>query len=130
MIRQSDILQNILDVEIRASKIHGLGLFSSIERPLGAILCHLDGQVIDASMSEFVIWEHEWNGIGGEYVLARGIQTLYSFINHSKNPNLCIHPKTFILYAAMYVEKDSELTLNYLENGVPSVYNLKSADWL
>lgn len=114
-------ITNLRTVYEAPSQIHGQGLFAARDFDQNAVLGHLDGQVVDYASHPDVA-TLEWNGIGGNLVLCRPFATLYALINHSSTPNLSIVPDGWAIQARRAISKDEELTLNYLEHGVPEAY--------
>lgn len=117
-----EILQTITDVEVAASQIHGQGLFTTRDRTRGEVLAVLDGQVVPHNDDLRFLLDHEWNAISASEILLRPIWTLYGFINHS-SPGLLGFS---LISRALFLKKDissgTELTLDYLEHGMPAVY--------
>lgn len=121
MLRTSPLIHIIKDVFISPSSYHGRGLFTVGDRRKGEILTVLDGQVVDYLERPEVL-SGEWNGLGGSKILYRHFSTSYSYINHSKNPNLTINPYDWSLCTLMDITAGEELTLDYWENGLPQNY--------
>ncbi|MCT4556884.1 MAG: hypothetical protein N4A61_02380 [Pelagimonas sp.] len=116
------LLETIQDVELADSSIHGTGVFTTRPRQRGEILTILDGQVLrDVDDLDFLL-AHEWNAISDTEILLRPIWTTYGFINHAR--------PAFVTYnlfrQTLEMKKDApagtELTLDYLEHGIPAVY--------
>ncbi len=118
----TEVLQTIQDVELRPSPINGTGLFTTRDRSKGEILAVLDGQVVPHGNDLDFLLAHEWNAISDEEILLRPVWTLYGYINHAR-PGLL----TFsLIHRTLSLRQDvisgTELTLNYLEHGMPEVY--------
>lgn len=118
----TETLQTILDVRVADSPIHGTGLFTTRDRRKGEILTVLDGQVVPHRGDLDWLISFEWNAINDDEVLVRPVWTLYGFINHA-DPGLlsfCLINRTLTL--TQDIASGSELTLNYLEHGMPQIY--------
>lgn len=85
-----NIINNIPSTAIGKSHVHGFGLFSESELPVGRLLATLDGQVIPWWLHEKQHLTEEWNALPGERVLVRPYRTKYYYINHSREPNVMI----------------------------------------
>lgn len=119
------VIDNILWSEIAPSPIHGFGLFAEHSIPQGAILGFLDGQLmpwddydklVDARNLSSVLREAffmEWNALSEELLLVRPFRTKYSFINHSRNPNLQIEKLPLRVTALRDIAQGEELLLDY-----------------
>jgi hypothetical protein len=114
-------IQNLDGVTEGKSAIHGTGLFANADIAAGGVLGHLDGQVVDYDRNPQVR-SLEWNGIGGSLVLCRPFATQYALINHSFAPNLSIVRSNWAIVALHDIPAGEELTLDYLEHGVPQDY--------
>jgi hypothetical protein len=121
-----NVIKNISNVTIRESKIHGLGLYTEYDIPPNTILCVLDGQVIEwdfyeklynqlsnsiSNLEENVFME--WNALSENELLVRPLRTCYSFINHSRNPNLEVINNPLRIISKSMIKKGEELTLDY-----------------
>lgn len=118
------VYDNIKDTYIAKSSIHGYGLFADKAFAEHSFLCALDGQKIEWSfylklreslnVSESFI---EWNALSEDILLLRLLRTKYSFINHSRAPNLILQvdksSSTVSVYTLKNIKKDDELFLDY-----------------
>lgn len=107
---------------VRASTIHGRGLFATARLRQGALLGVLDGQVVDPTASPAVIDALEWNALGASSLLVRPIRTSYGLMNHSVDPNVAIDPDGRHVRALVTIEPGEELTIDYLAQPVPEQY--------
>jgi hypothetical protein len=98
------------------------GLFTTIARSRGDVLCRLDGVVIVHGNDFDLLDKTEWNALDDDRILLRRTPTSYYLINHSPAPNLTIDTRTHELRSAHDIPKDTELLLDYLENGFPQAY--------
>ncbi|WP_170348895.1 SET domain-containing protein-lysine N-methyltransferase [Ruegeria atlantica] len=114
-------IQNLDKVLEGISDIHGTGLFARSDIQTGAVLGYLDGQIVDYDRHP-TVRDLEWNGIGGSKVLCRPFATQYALINHSFTPNLSILRTGWAIVACKDIRDGEELTLDYLEHGVPETY--------
>lgn len=127
MNNEMDIIDNIPNTRFAESAIHGTGLFSTVAIPTGAILAVLDGQLIPVSkqhiISADVCAAHcEWNAVSKDMLLVRAFRTKYSFINHSKNPNLKLEYNPLRIVVSHDLDMDDELTLDYSKEPLPEQY--------
>ena len=119
----NDIIDNLLFSEIRSSDIHGDGLFSTHSINQGLVLGKLDGQKVPGSMHpDFLNALSEWNAIGEGELLVRHFRTKYSFINHSRNPNLVIKYFPIRVVALRSISVGEELTLDYRKEPLSDEY--------
>ncbi|WP_215842076.1 SET domain-containing protein [Acidithiobacillus montserratensis] len=130
-------------LRIGPSPVHGFGAFANSSLPAGATIVHLDGQVLTigdiAKLTQTLrhgIDDHllnyffmEWNFIpipeNRNRVLARPFRTVYSYLNHSRDPNCKVagsYPGTFRVETIRDVSAQEELFLNYLEEEIPHWY--------
>ena len=118
----ADFLETIADAQLRPSPVHGRGLFSLRERPLGEVLCILEGEVVSHGEDLDFLLSHEWNALSADEILLRRDWTSYGFINHARPANLTIRLDDHSLRAARDIMAGEELTLDYTEHGMPEVY--------
>lgn len=118
----TDVLQTIQDVELADSPIHGTGVFTTRDRRKGEILTVLDGQVISHCNDLGFLLEHEWNAISDSEILLRPVWTMYGFINHARPGVLTYNLIDRTLLMKQDINAGSELTLDYLEHGMPKAY--------
>jgi SET domain-containing protein len=134
------VLQTISCAEILPSTIHGLGLFATRKVSAGECICILDGQVIDWQEYTEITKKKpygdftsqlflEWNALDQKTLLARPIRTYYSYINHSRSPNLNIIRYPLRVEAVRDIEKCTELTLDYRSEPLSTDY-IKRANFL
>ncbi len=134
------IVDNMPGCEIRPSKVHGNGLFAVKDFASGAVLGLLDGQMVDwasfnAAEDTQPYGEHgdnlfvEWNALSPEVLLIRPFRTKYSFINHSRNPNVCLLRDPLRVVATRAVAAGEELTLDYRREPLRKEY-LEKAEYL
>ena len=116
------VLETISDIVIEKSPIHGSGVFTTRNRQKGEILTVLDGQVIAHGNDLDFLTAHEWNAISNDEILLRPVWTTYGYINHAVPGNLTFHLVDQTLRMAEDVTAGDELTLNYLEHGIPQAY--------
>ena len=88
---------------IAASKIHGKGLFASVDIPAGSIIGWLTGKPCDRNGS-YVLWISE----------NQGIEVLcdLKYINHSDQPNACYYDDLSVV-ALRDIGTDEEITHDY-----------------
>ena len=120
------VIDNIAFGEIKQSDIHGCGLFAKEKIIKESILCILDGQIMN--WSEYEVMTNllrdelddiknflfmEWNALSTEVLLIRTIRTKYSYINHSRKPNLEIRYFPIRIVATRDISIGVELLLDY-----------------
>lgn len=64
----------------------------------------------------------EWTAIKEGVFLVRPLRTKYSFINHSRNPNLEIDFSTMEIRTLREIKTGEELTLDYLKEKLSENY--------
>lgn len=129
------IVDNIPLGTIAPSPIHGYGLFAVVDIPKGTILCKLDGQIISWEKYEEIVaffapkvsdlkdyFFMEWNAISEDMLLVRPFRTKYSFINHSRTPNLKILRETMTVVAIQNIKAGQELLLDYRDEPLNEKY--------
>lgn len=133
---QQYVLDNVSFSYIKPSEIHGRGLFASQDLPEGMILGMLDGQVIPWDRYDELrayVKEHEpdpviqflffeWNCLSETTLLVRPFRTKYSFINHSRTPNLTLVREPLRIVTLRPVKKDEEFLLDYREEPLRREY--------
>lgn len=127
------VVDNIANTEIRPSTLHGNGLFAMTDIPPSVLLAVLDGQRITWDSLSLMLasqiygqFSHdlfmEWNVEDAGFLLCRPFRTKYSFINHSRDPNVCIEQEsrerdpsrlTRRLVACKKIAQGDELTIDY-----------------
>ena len=106
-IVENEILEEYFYV--KESGIHGMGLFAKEDIPKGDYLGTYDGpeKHDDRDNGMHVLWVEDEDG---SYV-GRDGQNLLRYINHSAKP--IAEFEGFDLYALRYIEKDTEITIDY-----------------
>lgn len=123
-----DIIDTIPNTEILKSPIHGYGLFATSPIPVGTILVHLDGQVVEWSYYTEERVVDEWNALPDGKFLARAFRTFYGFINHARDPNCELVYRDIyspVVHALRDIPAGHELTLDYRREPLPRDY----LDW-
>lgn len=133
-------LANLAGTAIQEGHIHGFGLFATEDLPSGHCLGRLDGQEIHYDVYERLHYQlgqglgrlrthffMEWNAISENMLLARPFRTYYSYINHSRDPNLKLilkatKPIHLEIHTTRYIPQGSELYLDYTEEKLPLSY--------
>ncbi len=134
------VVDNMPDAKIGTSRIHGNGLHAARALPAGKILGWLDGQLVDWATYEKVRVASmcgeggddlfmEWNAISTDTLLVRPFRTKYSFINHSREPNLVLRHDPLRVVVAHELVADEELTLDYRREPLRPDY-LRKATYL
>ncbi len=128
------VIDNITVGRIGPSAVHGRGLFATDDLVEGQILGVLDGQVMDwdfydelvaARNLDRVLTEAffmEWNALSPTTLLVRPFRTKYSFINHSRTPNLTLVPHPLRVVAKRAIKAGEELLLDYREEPLRKEY--------
>ena len=108
------------NLEIRKSKVHGSGLFASSRIEAGTAILNLPGEKLSLQsyITRFPQFDGEWHcRRGGENsIVYRENKTLFSNVNHSRNPNLHIeycHGQEDRLVTTKPICKGKELLLDY-----------------
>ena len=121
----TNIIDNISHTEIRPSTVHGFGLFATEAIAEGTILGTLDGQVIDWDFYDQICAGMalsdearrnifmEWNALDERTLLVRPLRTKYSFINHSRVPNVHLVRYPLRVVASRDLQPGEELLLDY-----------------
>ena len=117
-----DVIDNIKFSKIAESKIHGKGLFATQKIKKNTKLGYLDGQVVSWKFHKKYQNEVEWNALDEETLMVRSYRTKYSFINHSKTPNLEIKYFPLRIETIEDIEPNEELTLDYRKEKLPLEY--------
>jgi hypothetical protein len=116
------VLETIHGVEVRASGLHGLGLFTTRDRAAGEVLTMLDGQCVPHNDDMELLATYEWNAVSATEIQLRPMWTLYGYINHARPANLTVRLTGALLCARVPVAAGTELTLDYTEHGFPQIY--------
>ncbi|OUN87966.1 SET domain-containing protein [[Collinsella] massiliensis] len=116
---------------IAPSPVHGNGLFARCAIPAGSVIATLDGQVMswstyrelrDSIDSTSPILFYEWNALEQNTLLVRPFRTKYSFINHSRSPNLQIERFPLRVVALSDIAQDEEFLLDYRKEPLNEEY--------
>ena len=121
-IEINDAIDNLAETYISESKTHGNGLFSLNEIAQGFVLGELDGQIVDWDVHQKYNLSFEWNAISENKLLVRPYRTKYSYINHSRTPNLVLEENPLRVVAIRNIAKDEELSLDYRKEPLPAEY--------
>ncbi len=116
------IIDNIRNTEIAPSNVHGHGLFCTKDIPPHTVLCELDGQVIPAAVNAGDTLAYEWNALPHELLLVRPVRTKYSYINHSRVPNVEIQYTPIRVVSLRQIKQGEELFLDYRKEPLPKAY--------
>lgn len=114
------IVDNICYSEIKNSKIHGNGLFANSNLKKNTTLGVLDGQVV--KWNKTLYEQFEWNALEENIILIRPLRTKYSYINHSRYPNLILRKYPLRIITVYDIDKNEELTLDYRKEPLPKDY--------
>lgn len=125
-----DVIDNLKNTYISKSSIHGNGLFASMNLSQGVILGVLDGQYITWGLHKEYDFTLEWNAITKDLLLVRSYRTKYSFINHSRTPNLIVKYNPIRIETLKNILKDEELTLDYRKEPLPDEYIKNKGSYL
>lgn len=123
-LRAGFVADNIPNTVIQPSPIHGMGLFATALIHKNETLCQLDGQLVDwdsydaatalqpfGQLSDDLFME--WNALAPDLLLIRPFRTKYSYINHSRTPNLTRQSSPVAIVAMVDIQPGTELTLDY-----------------
>ena len=127
------IVDNIRNTYIDISSIHGFGLFAKKPIQAGAILCELDGQKMDwghyeklrrtINLGEYQDYIFmEWNALDPKTLLVRAFRTKYSYINHSKMPNVEIKYNPIRIETIKQINKNDEIVIDYNKEPLKKEY--------
>lgn len=130
---ESVVIDNIAFTTIKRSSIHGFGLFADVDFENGKILCLLDGQLMN--------WDHyeklrkqidlgkyqnyifmEWNALPDKKLLVRAFRTKYSYINHSKYPNVAVFYDPIRIETIKEIKKGDEILIDYSKESLCDDY--------
>ncbi len=117
-----DVIDNLVDSEIKQSLLHGLGLFATKKIEKNAVLGHLDGQIVPWEQHQKYRQTLEWNIVEGGALLVRPYRTKYSYINHHRSPNLVLEYAPLRVVALRDIMAEEELTLDYRKEDLPADY--------
>lgn len=118
----TDVVDNIKKSTISESPIHHLGLFATEAIVPGEVLGFLDGQVVSWRLQQKYGLSYEWNALSDEILLVRPYRTKYSYINHSREPNLELASEPLRVVALRKIQRGEELTLDYRGESLPLDY--------
>lgn len=131
---EETVLDNLKSTYIAKSTVHECGLFAKDDIAQGTNLGYLDGQIIDwdyynqlcnqldfeASVKQYFFLE--WNALSPSQLLVRPLRTKYSYINHSRNPNLILNSSPLAVVAMRDIKKGEELFLDYRKEPLSEEY--------
>ncbi len=130
MLDINDVIDNMLSTYIAKSNIHGHGLFAIKDMNEEITLGILDGQIITWDLHDKYDLTLEWNAISKETLLVRPYRTKYSFINHSRTPNLQLKYNPLRVVTLKKIHKDEELTLDYRKEHLTDEYISQKGSYL
>jgi len=129
----------ILDSHINKSHVHGFGLFTEKKILKGDILCLLDGQVISKNKYNEIqeimtskvgkyknYFFMECNYISKDKIIARTLRTSYSYINHSRTPNVALDYFPLKVVALTNIDKGEEILIDYRKEPLTEEYLMRS----
>ncbi len=128
-----NIIDNIKPTYISKSSTHGNGLFADADIEKEQCLGTLDGQYMSWKLYDKICAKYqsehfsdaffmEWNAITNTLLLTRPFRTKYSFINHSREPNLEIKYEPIRIVALRNIKKGEELLLDYRRENLSDEY--------
>lgn len=117
-----DVIDNLKYSVIQPSQIHGHGLFATDSITEGTELGSLDGQLIPESLHNKKNLTLEWNAIKEDVLLVRPYRTKYSYINHSRTPNLKLVSNPLRVITKRNISRGEEFTLDYREEKLSKEY--------
>lgn len=102
-----------------------MGLYAQQEILKGNLLLRLDGQLIpwkDFKYNDSPV--AEWNALKGDVLLFRSNRTQYSYINHSRTPNVEVRQinSSVEVYAISDIKAGGEILLDYRNEPLPEEY--------
>ncbi|CAM4082340.1 SET domain-containing protein [Shewanella aquimarina] len=133
---RSVVVDNIGDTQIDVSELHGFGLFcQEFGFEAGQELCVLDGQVVTIEHYEkiealvapnILAYKNyifmECNYLGADKLLVRPFRSKYSYINHSRTPNLELKRDPLRVVTLRKIVAGEELTIDYRKEPLPEAY--------
>lgn len=126
-----EVIDNISFTYIAPSTVHGRGLFARQPIAQGTILGTLDGQVMSwdqyhrlraTAPCDIPEMFFEWNALAPDTLLVRPFRTKYSFINHSRTPNVALARFPLRVVALRGIAQDEELLLDYRKEPLNDEY--------
>ncbi len=128
-----NIIDNMHPTYIAKSNVHGHGLFASKEIAANECLGELDGQYISWELYNKIssqitdeqltnTYFMEWNAITKDLLLTRPFRTKYSYINHSRTPNVEILQNPLRIVTIRKINADEELLLDYRKEELNEEY--------
>ena len=130
---RNSVIDNILFTEISKSNIHGFGLFAKKDFKIGEIICILDGQTMDwdfydelcrkIDLKEYQNYIFmEWNALSQDTLLVRAFRTKYSYINHSKTPNVALKYNPLRIETIRNIKNNEEILIDYSKEPLKQSY--------
>lgn len=128
------VIDNIRSGRIAPSPTHGNGLFAVRPISAGEILGVLDGQVMNWDAYDQLVAHLndtmtrspelflEWNCLSPDTLLVRPFRTKYSFINHSRTPNVALAPFPLRVVALRDIAAGEEYLLDYRQEPLRPEY--------
>lgn len=118
------IIENIKNVEVKPSPIHGMGLFATKKISKHTLLCKLQGQRISredylrilkkgkSSNPNFFVEKYS---LGNGDVAAMPFRTHYSYINHDDKCSIysSLRKGVLYVYASKDIQENEEITDRY-----------------
>lgn len=128
-----NIIDNMKFSYIDKSEIHGFGLFANQDIDVGTVLGMLDGQEMtwdkyDELESSIKLGKYqnyifmEWNALSATTLLVRAFRTKYSYINHSKNPNVQVMHKPLRIEVIKKIKIGEEILIDYTKEPLRDSY--------
>ncbi|MEH0690060.1 SET domain-containing protein [Vibrio cholerae] len=128
-------LDTISDTTIGLSPIHGFGLFLTKSKLANTIIGKLDGQFMSESDYNYInslispevdryknYFFMECTYLEDNMVLVRSLRTKYSYINHSRSPNIKIDFNSMELVTLCDLDSGTELLIDYRKEWLPETY--------
>lgn len=130
---KESVIDNIPFTEINKSNVHGFGLFAKKNFKIGEIICILDGQIMDwdfydglckkIDLKEYQNYIFmEWNALSQNTLLVRAFRTKYSYINHSKTPNVAIKYNPIRIEVIQDIKNNEEIFIDYSKEPLKQNY--------
>lgn len=130
---RNSVIDNIPFTEISKSNIHSFGLFAKKDFKIGGIICILDGQTMDwdfydelckkINLKEYQNYIFmEWNALSQNTLLVRAFRTKYSYINHSKAPNVALKYNPLRIETIRNIKNNEEILIDYSKEPLKQSY--------